>query len=80
MFLRLGTWKQWVPRCGLVTDFFALTGANKEAIEASDWLKTSELKPGILKIQAQEACFTQSEGIEAELQNKMRDLLYPEHD
>lgn len=61
-------------------DFFALTGANKEAIEASGWLKTSELKPGILKIQAQEACFTQSEGIEAELQNKMRDLLYPEHD
>lgn len=61
-------------------EFFPLTGTNKEAVKSANWLDVNELKPGILKIKAQENCFTQSEGKEADLQNKMRDLLYPGHD
>lgn len=61
-------------------EFFPLTGANKETVESANWLQVSELTPGILKIKAQEDCFTESEGKEADLQNKMRDLLYPGHD
>ena len=64
----------------LGNEFFSLTGADKEIVKSSDWLEVSELKPGILKIKAQKSCFTESEGKEAELQNKMRDLLYPGHD
>lgn len=64
----------------LGNEFFPLTGANKEAVKSINWLDVNELKPGILKIKAQENCFTQSEGTEADLQNKMRDLLYPGHD
>lgn len=64
----------------LSDEFFLLTGADKETVKSTDWLETSELKPGILKVKAQETCFTESEGKEAELQNKMRDLLYPGHD
>lgn len=61
-------------------EFFPLTGSNKDTVKSADWLQVSELKPGILKIQAQENCFTQSEGKEADLQYKLRDLLYPGHD
>lgn len=61
-------------------EFFSLTGASKEAVKSTDWLDVKELKPDILKIKAQEDCFTQFEGKEADLQNKMRDLLYPGHD
>lgn len=64
----------------LSNEFFSLTGANKEKLISSDWLKISEIKPGIIKIKAQEECFTQSESKEAELQNRMRDLLYPNHE
>lgn len=61
-------------------EFFSLTGADKDNIISSDWLDASEIKPGIIKIKAQEECFIQSDGKEAELQYKMRDLLYPNND
>ncbi|PWU05992.1 MAG: hypothetical protein C5B43_02445 [Verrucomicrobia bacterium] len=60
--------------------FFALTGADKEKVMKVDWLEVEEIKPGIIKIKAQEECFTEFEGREAELQNKLRDLLYPNHE
>lgn len=60
--------------------FFELTGSDKNRIKSTDWLKVSEDDLGILKIVAQEAPFTMDQGKEAEIQNSMRDLLFPNHE
>ena len=57
--------------------FFTRTGADESAVRAADWLEVTDFAPGILRVQAQETCFTSDTGPEAELQWRLRDLLFP---
>jgi len=57
--------------------FWELTGADREAVKTCDFLKTEEQDYGVLNIKAGPRVFTSDEGEEAEIQNRMRRLLYP---
>lgn len=59
--------------------FYERTKASKEDIEKADWLEVKEIAPDLLRVIAQDKCFTTVEGKEGELQNKLRGLLFPEH-
>ena len=61
----------------LGNEFFSRTGADPAAVRAADWLDVTDFVPGILRVQAQEACFTSDSGSEAKLQWQLRDLLFP---
>jgi hypothetical protein len=57
--------------------FWRLTGAKREMVESSDWLKVSHPAPSVTKIGAAPVCFTCDSGVEGELQRQLRTLLFP---
>ena len=57
--------------------FFERTGADPDVLKVADWCQVTEFIPGVLRVQVQDACFTSSEGREAELQDRLRALLFP---
>ena len=59
--------------------FWKLTGAGKREVMAQSWLTCRELPNGVLQVQAWPKPFTTAEGEEGEIQNRLRDLLFPKH-
>ena len=59
--------------------FWKLTGASKKQVLAQSWLKCREVSSGVLQVQAWPKPFTSAEGEEGEIQNRLRDLLFPKH-
>jgi hypothetical protein len=59
--------------------FWKLTGASKKEVIGQTWLKCHELPNGVLQVQAWPKPFTSAEGEEGEIQNRLRDLLFPKH-
>jgi len=59
----------------LSKNFLEKTGASKEKILACDWLHTEEIG-NIIKLKVQDVPFTNANGEEEVLQNKLRSLLY----
>lgn len=56
--------------------FWQLTGKSRAAVEQADWVKVSHPLPNVLKLEATQKCFTTDEGVEANLQRRLRSLLF----
>jgi hypothetical protein len=52
------------------------TGAQKSEVEHAEWLRVTCPLPSILRIEAQPTCFRSDQGAEAELQRRLRSLLF----
>ena len=57
--------------------FWPLTGADRQQVENTRWLRTLSPTPSVTRLQAAECCFTTGEGATGELQRKLRSLLFP---
>jgi|HubBroStandDraft_6_1064221.scaffolds.fasta_scaffold204092_2 hypothetical protein len=60
--------------------FWKLTGARKEDVLSSAWLQASNPLPTVIKIRAAEHSFTSDQGEEADIQKRLRALLFPPQD
>lgn len=77
---------QWTFRDGYIEavgavmwlgeSFWPLSGANRERVANSSWLKVSRLSSSVTRIQSSEHCFATAEGAIGELQTRLRSLLY----
>lgn len=74
--LRVGYYEVVGALMWLGEPFWTLTKANKNEVEHSTWLKTSRLQQAVVRVEACERSFATSEGIEGDLQRRLRDLLY----
>jgi hypothetical protein len=59
--------------------FWKLSGANRKTVLAQPWLKCKEMPNDVLQVQAWNKPFTSAEGEEGEIQNRLRDLFFPNH-
>ncbi len=57
--------------------FWPVTGANKEGIISAPWLQVVHALPRVVRLDAAAQCFMTDEGPSAELQRKLRTLLFP---
>ncbi len=60
--------------------YWEITGKKKEDVLNASWLETRVEASGVVFVKAYDRPFTSSEGEEREIQNKLRALLYPEHE
>lgn len=58
--------------------FWTLTGASEQSVLAADWLRCRQLSQGVLRVQAADEPFATSESASAELQDRLRLLLFPQ--
>lgn len=56
--------------------FWSLTGTSKAAVEQADWLTVSYPLSNVLKVEAAPQCFTSDIEQEADLQRRLRSLLF----
>jgi hypothetical protein len=75
--LRLGYYEVVDALMWLGDFFWELTGANKKNISHAQWLRILSPFPTVLRIEASAQCFNTSEGIDLEIQRKLRSLLFP---
>lgn len=61
----------------LGSDFWQKTGARRSDVLAAHWLKAENDQLGLLKLQAEEKCFSESTGRSGMLQAALRALLFP---
>lgn len=54
-----------------------MTGGDKERVLAADWITAKEVDYGIVYIKAQDKPFDSAEGYSGQLQNKLRELIFP---
>jgi len=57
--------------------FWSLTGAEREQVLKTTWLKVSTPVPSVTRVQAAEHCFSTPEASSGLLQNELRSLLFP---
>jgi hypothetical protein len=58
-------------------EFWGLTNAKQKNICAQDWIACEALSASVILIKAAEPPFVQDEGEELNIQNKLRELLFP---
>jgi len=57
--------------------FWGLTGAEKQHVMSAPFLRSTEIAPGILRIESSINCFTTDQGQIGNLQRELRELLFP---
>jgi hypothetical protein len=56
--------------------FWQVANADKQMILSQAWLKSREILPGVLRVQAAEQCFSSDQGEAGDLQRRLRALLF----
>lgn len=76
-YSRIGYIEEVCSEMYITRELCKRTGADYEQIKTTDWLKTDEVCEGVLHLVAWSEPFTSAEGEQAEVQNRLRKLLFP---